>query len=58
MVAPVAGSRMTATVMPEDMVRALRPEYVAPLVAVLAHGDCPDNGGIYEVGAGCVAWRV
>jgi hypothetical protein len=35
-IAPLAGSRMTATVMPEEMLNALKPEYVAPLVVWLA----------------------
>ena len=29
-IAPVAGSRMTATVMPEELVKRLKPEYVSP----------------------------
>jgi hypothetical protein len=36
-IAPLAGSRMTETVMPADLVAALRPEFVAAIVAVLAH---------------------
>jgi NAD(P)-dependent dehydrogenase (short-subunit alcohol dehydrogenase family) len=39
-VAPVAGSRMTETVMPPDLVNALKPDYVAPLVLVLGHESC------------------
>jgi NAD(P)-dependent dehydrogenase (short-subunit alcohol dehydrogenase family) len=31
-IAPLAGSRMTETVMPPDLVAALKPEFVAPLV--------------------------
>ncbi len=54
-IAPVAGSRMTATVMPPELVEALKPEYVSPLVAYLCHEDCPINGGLFEVGAGWVA---
>jgi 3-hydroxyacyl-CoA dehydrogenase/3a,7a,12a-trihydroxy-5b-cholest-24-enoyl-CoA hydratase len=51
-IAPVAGSRMTESVMPKEMVNALKPEYVTPLVAWLCHDDCNENGGIFEVGAG------
>ena len=54
-IAPLAGSRMTATVMPEDMLNALRPEFVAPVVAYLAHEDCQPSGQVYELGAGWVA---
>jgi len=54
-IAPVAGSRMTATVMPEDMVKALKPDYVAPLVAWLCHEDSKVNGELFEVGGGWVS---
>jgi len=54
-IAPLAGSRMTATVMPEEMLQALKPEYVAPVVAFLCHESCEDSGGLFEMGAGWVA---
>ena len=51
-IAPIAASRMTETVMTEDMLKLLQPEFVAPLVAYLTHESCEENGGIFEVGAG------
>jgi 3-hydroxyacyl-CoA dehydrogenase/3a,7a,12a-trihydroxy-5b-cholest-24-enoyl-CoA hydratase len=54
-IAPVAGSRMTESVMPPKLVAALKPEFVAPLVAYLVHESNTETGGIYEVGAGFVA---
>ncbi|MBL8923346.1 MAG: SDR family NAD(P)-dependent oxidoreductase [Myxococcaceae bacterium] len=51
-IAPVAASRLTETVMPKDMLENLKPEYVTPLVAWLAHEECTENGGLFEVGAG------
>lgn len=51
-IAPVAGSRMTETVMPEELVAKLNPAYVSPLVAWLCHEDCKETGGLFEVGAG------
>ncbi len=54
-VCPVAGSRMTETVMPPDLLEALKPEYVAPLLLVLGHESNTENGSIFEVGAGWVA---
>lgn len=43
-ICPIAGTRMTETILPKEMIEALKPDYVAPLVAVLAHDNCPDNG--------------
>jgi 3-hydroxyacyl-CoA dehydrogenase/3a,7a,12a-trihydroxy-5b-cholest-24-enoyl-CoA hydratase len=54
-IAPVAGSRLTETVMPPDMIEALKPEYVMPLVLWLCHEDCQDTGRLFEVGAGWMA---
>ena len=54
-IAPIAGTRMTATVMPENLVAALKTEYVAPLVAFLSHDSSKVNGGIFEVGAGWIS---
>jgi NAD(P)-dependent dehydrogenase (short-subunit alcohol dehydrogenase family) len=54
-IAPLAGSRMTETVMPKEMLDALKPEYVAPVVAYLCHESCEDSGGLFELGAGWVA---
>ncbi|XP_004836212.1 peroxisomal multifunctional enzyme type 2 isoform X2 [Heterocephalus glaber] len=53
-IAPSAGSRMTETVLPEDLVQALKPEYVAPLVLWLCHESCEENGGLFEVGGGWI----
>lgn len=57
-IAPVAGSRMTETVMPPELVQALRPEFVAPVVVYLAHESCAENGSLFELGAGWVAKRA
>jgi NAD(P)-dependent dehydrogenase (short-subunit alcohol dehydrogenase family)/putative sterol carrier protein len=54
-IAPIAGSRMTATVMPPDMLEALKPEYVVPLVGWLCHESCTENGSLFEVAAGWIA---
>ncbi|MBT8494444.1 MAG: SDR family NAD(P)-dependent oxidoreductase, partial [Deltaproteobacteria bacterium] len=51
-IAPIAGSRMTETVLPPNLIEALRPEFVSPLVAWLCHQDCEENGGLFEVGGG------
>ncbi len=54
-IAPLAGSRLTETILPPELVAALRPEYVAPLVAYLCHESSVETGHTYEVGAGWVA---
>jgi NAD(P)-dependent dehydrogenase (short-subunit alcohol dehydrogenase family)/predicted lipid carrier protein YhbT len=54
-IAPIAGSRMTETVMPPQMVKALKPEFICPLVAYLCHESTEENGGLFEIGAGWVS---
>jgi len=54
-IAPIAGSRMTETVLPKELLDALKPEYVSALVARLAHESNEDTGGLYEVGGGFFA---
>ncbi|MDM4772215.1 peroxisomal multifunctional enzyme type 2 [Solimonas sp. SE-A11] len=51
-IAPIAGSRLTETVLPPELIDALKPEYVSPLVGWLCHEDCKETGGLFEVGAG------
>jgi 3-hydroxyacyl-CoA dehydrogenase/3a,7a,12a-trihydroxy-5b-cholest-24-enoyl-CoA hydratase len=54
-IAPIAGSRLTETVLPKELVDALRPEYVSPLVAYLCHESNTETGGLFEVGGGFFA---
>jgi (3R)-3-hydroxyacyl-CoA dehydrogenase / 3a,7a,12a-trihydroxy-5b-cholest-24-enoyl-CoA hydratase / enoyl-CoA hydratase 2 len=54
-IAPIAGSRMTETVLPKELLEALKPEYVSALVAKLAHESTEETGGLYEVGGGFFA---
>jgi 3-hydroxyacyl-CoA dehydrogenase/3a,7a,12a-trihydroxy-5b-cholest-24-enoyl-CoA hydratase len=53
-IAPIAGSRMTETVLPPNLIEALKPEYVTPLVARLCHESSEETGGLFEVGGGFV----
>jgi multifunctional beta-oxidation protein len=46
---------MTETVMPPEVLKNLRPEWVVPLVAVLVHKNNTENGSIFEVGGGHAA---
>jgi 3-hydroxyacyl-CoA dehydrogenase/3a,7a,12a-trihydroxy-5b-cholest-24-enoyl-CoA hydratase len=52
-IAPIADSRLTATVLPDDIRIKLKPEYVSPLVAFLCSEKCEENGSLFETGAGC-----
>jgi len=54
-IAPLAGSRLTETIMPKEMLDALKPEFIAPLVLYLCHESTQENGGLFEVGAGFVS---
>ena len=52
-IAPNAGTNMTRTIMPEEMVQAFKPDYVAPMVVALCSDHVPDpTGGLFEVGCG------
>ncbi|MGE5597379.1 MAG: SDR family oxidoreductase [Hyphomicrobiales bacterium] len=51
-IAPVAGTRLTQTVMPQEMVDRLKPEFVVPAVTYLVSKECTDSGVIIEAGAG------
>jgi len=53
-IAPIAGSRMTATVLPSEFVDLLKPEYVAPVVTYLASEACEESGQLIETGAGWI----
>jgi len=53
-IAPIAGSRLTETVMPKELTDALRPEFVMPLVVKLCDENSAETGGLYEVGAGWI----
>ncbi len=51
-IAPLAASRLTESVMPAEYLKMLNPEFVAPFVLYLCHESCPDNGALYETAAG------
>ncbi|OAA58113.1 peroxisomal multifunctional beta-oxidation protein [Niveomyces insectorum RCEF 264] len=53
-IAPNAGTAMTRTILPEEMVQAFKPDYIAPLVLALCSDKVPKDptGRLYEVGSG------
>jgi len=53
--APVAGTRMTKSLMPPEMVARLDPAFVSPMVAWLCSEECQRTGEIWSAGAGYFA---
>ena len=51
-IAPLAGTRMLLTAMPENIVNALKVEHIVSLVLFLCHESCEENGSVYECGGG------
>ncbi|KAJ4371649.1 bifunctional hydroxyacyl-CoA dehydrogenase/enoyl-CoA hydratase fox2 [Neocucurbitaria cava] len=53
-IAPNAGTQLTASVLPADILEAFKPAYVAPLVIALCSDKvpAPGTGALYEVGSG------
>ncbi len=51
-IVPIAGTRLTATVMPPNVLEKLRPEFVAPMVAWLSSENCAVSGKMFTAGAG------
>lgn len=54
-IAPLAGTRMTETVMDKELIEMLKPVYVVPLVLYMCHESFEESGGLFEVGAGYIA---
>jgi 3-hydroxyacyl-CoA dehydrogenase/3a,7a,12a-trihydroxy-5b-cholest-24-enoyl-CoA hydratase len=54
-IAPIAATRMTHDIMSPEVLEAVQPKYVVPLVALLCHEKCPVSGKIYEVGGGWIS---
>lgn len=51
-IVPIAATRMTEDVFPEDALEAFDPAYVAPLAVHLASTECTDTGTITLAGGG------
>lgn len=51
-VVPTAGTRLTATVMPPDVVDKVKPEYVAPMVVYMCSEKFQESGKIFTAGGG------
>ncbi len=53
-IAPNAGTAMTASVFTPEMLEAFKPEYIAPLVVLLASDKSPVTGQLFETGSGWI----
>ncbi|XP_027195391.2 peroxisomal Multifunctional enzyme type 2 [Dermatophagoides pteronyssinus] len=51
-IVPVAASRLTEDLLPEDIFNLLQPSCVAPMVGYLCHESCPTNGDVIEAAGG------
>ncbi len=51
-VAPLAASRLTKGIMPDEIFEKSKPEYVMPMVLYLCSEQCPVTGNIYNAGMG------
>jgi hypothetical protein len=48
----LAASRLTEDVMPPDILKRSKPEYVVPMVLYLVSDDCEATGQIFNAGMG------
>lgn len=53
-VAPLAATRMTEDIAPDEFLAKLPPAFVAPVVNKLMSEDCTDTAGVFVVGGGQV----
>jgi putative sterol carrier protein len=51
-ITPVATTRLTDDILPEDLKEKLKPEFVTPIVVYLSSEQCPVNGEVYNAGMG------
>jgi len=55
-IAPIAGSRMTETVLPQNLIDALKPEFVSPLVLRLCHESSQETAACSRSAA--ASWQA
>jgi NAD(P)-dependent dehydrogenase (short-subunit alcohol dehydrogenase family) len=51
-IAPSAASRLTADVVPPEMLERMKPEFVTPIVTYMCSEQCQSSGAIYNAGLG------
>jgi 3-hydroxyacyl-CoA dehydrogenase/3a,7a,12a-trihydroxy-5b-cholest-24-enoyl-CoA hydratase len=52
---PVADSRLTKGVMPDEVRKMVSPKLVAPFLVYLCHESCEENGGLFFIAGGAAA---
>lgn len=57
-IAPMAKTRMTEGLLPDEMLGQLDPQWVSPVVSFFANPQCQITGEIWSVGAGVIARNV
>ncbi len=51
-IVPTAGTRLTFTVLPEDVIGKVKPEFVAPIVGWLCSEKCEETAKMFSAGGG------
>ncbi|MCF8110660.1 MAG: SDR family NAD(P)-dependent oxidoreductase [Desulfobacteraceae bacterium] len=51
-IAPLAASRLTEDIMPQELFEKMKPELVAPMVVYLCSDQCSESGEIFNAGIG------
>ena len=54
-IVPVADSRLTKGVLPEEVLKMVSPKLVAPFLVYLCHESCNENGGLFFITGGAAA---
>lgn len=47
-IVPMASSRLTEDIIPQELATNLKPSYVAPMAVWLCHDSCQENGSVFE----------
>lgn len=59
-VAPFGATTMNSANLPAELIALIKPRYIAPLVAYLAHRECIESGSLFEASGGAfkkVRWE-
>jgi len=60
-VAPIAGTRLSASVIPDSISEIFKPQYLVPLILWLCHEECQESGSIFESAGGWIGklrWQI